>query len=126
MDTFFKEDGCFCLVVRDAFYQKITIAEYVWAPFILFFFLFLIDFFYYSVSNYVCPCRYTFQFGEEMHRKHSSLTEEMISLFPKEVDYTTGNQEGDEMVRCSNEYAGQQGFGIQFIMINISHDAYLL
>lgn len=38
MDTFFKEDGCFCLVVRDAFYQKITIAEYVWAPFILFFF----------------------------------------------------------------------------------------
>lgn len=90
------------------------------------FFLFLIDFFYYSVSNYVCPCRYTFQFGEEMHRKHSSLTEEMISLFPKEVDYTTCNQEGDEMVRCSNEYAGQQGFGIQFIMINISHDAYLL
>lgn len=54
------------------------------------------------------------------------LTEEMISLFPKEVDYTTCNQEGDEMVRCSNEYAGQQGLGIQFKMINLSHDAYLL
>lgn len=50
----------------------------------------------------------------------------MISLFPKEVDYTTCNQEGDEMMRCSNEYAGQQGLGIQFKMINLSHDAYLL
>lgn len=50
----------------------------------------------------------------------------MISLFPKEVDYTTCNQEGDEMMRCSNEYAGQQGLGIQFKTINLSRDAYLL
>lgn len=109
-------------VLSENYYCRVCLGSI----YFIFFFLFLIDFFYYSVSNYVCPCRYTFQFGEEMHRKHSSLTEEMISLFPKEVDYTTCNQEGDEMVRCSNEYAGQQGFGIQFIMINISHDAYLL